>query len=55
LGAIILLIGFAWLATYAFADFAHSWIGPKGRILGIAAGVLFIILGWYRIKTYLTH
>ena len=53
LGAIILLIGFAWLATYAFA---HNWIGPKGRItLGITAGVLFIILGWWRIKTYLTQ
>lgn len=50
LGAILLLIGFGWLATYAFAN---NWIGPMGRIaLGLIAGVLILLLGWWRIKTY---
>lgn len=51
IGAILLLIGFGWLTTYAFLN---NWIGPMGRIaLGIVAGVIFIILGWWRIKKYL--
>lgn len=51
LGALLLLIGFGWLASYAFL---HNWIGPMGRIaLGIIAGVLFLILGWWRIKDFL--
>ncbi len=51
LGALLLLLGFAWFATYAFAN---NWIGPMGRIaLGIIAGVCFIILGWWRIQKYL--
>ncbi len=51
LGALLLLIGFGWLATYAFLN---NWIGPMGRIaLGIIAGALFILLGWWRIQKYL--
>jgi len=50
LGAMLLLIGFGWLTTYAFLN---NWIGPMGRItLGIVAGALFILLGWWRIKKY---
>ncbi len=49
LGALLLLIGFGWLTTYAFLN---NWIGEQGRILlGIAGGVLFIGLGWWRIRT----
>lgn len=51
LGAMLLLIGFGWLATYAFLN---NWIGPAGRIaLGVIAGALFLILGWWRIQKYL--
>jgi uncharacterized membrane protein len=51
LGAMLLLIGFGWLTTYAFLN---NWIGPMGRItLGIIAGALFILLGWQRIKKYI--
>ncbi len=51
LGALLILIGFGWFASYAFL---HGWIGPMGRIaLGISAGVCIIILGWWRIQTYL--
>jgi len=50
LGAMLLLIGFGWLTTYAFLN---NWIGPMGRIaLGIVAGALFILLGWWRIRKY---
>ncbi len=51
LGALLLLIGFGWFASYAFLN---NWIGPMGRIsLGVIAGTLFLILGWVRIKQYL--
>ena len=51
LGAFLLLIGFAWFTTYAFL---HNWIGPMGRIaLGLMAGALFIVAGWWRIRKYL--
>ncbi|TSC69428.1 MAG: Uncharacterized protein G01um101470_1052, partial [Parcubacteria group bacterium Gr01-1014_70] len=51
LGALLLLIGFGWLTTYAFLN---NWIGPMGRIaLGIIAGVLFLLLGWWRIQKYI--
>lgn len=51
LGALLLLIGFGWFATYAFLN---NWIGPMGRIaLGIIAGALFVLLGWWRIKKYI--
>ncbi|MBI4388744.1 MAG: DUF2339 domain-containing protein [Nitrospinae bacterium] len=51
LGAMFLLMGFGWFATYAFLN---NWIGPMGRIaLGIIAGALFILLGWWRIKKYI--
>ena len=36
LGALLLLIGFGWFATYAFLN---NWIGPAGRIsLGLGLG-----------------
>lgn len=51
LGALLLLIGFGWFATYAFLN---NWIGPFGRIaLGIIAGSLILALGWWRIQKYL--
>ena len=53
LGALLLLIGFGWLTTYAFLN---NWIGPMGRIaLGIVAGGLFLLLGWWRIKRYVNQ
>lgn len=51
LGALLLLIGFGWLTTYAFMN---NWIGPMGRIaLGIGAGALILVLGFWRIQKYL--
>ncbi len=51
LGALLLLVGFGWLTTYAFL---HDWIGPVGRIgLGIGAGVAFSLTGWWRIQKYI--
>lgn len=48
-GAFLLLLGFGWVATYAFM---HNWIGPVGRIsLGIASGVVILALGEWRNKT----
>ncbi len=53
LGALLLIIGFGWLTTYAFLN---NWIGPMGRItLGIIAGSLFILLGYWRIKNYINQ
>lgn len=50
-GALLLLIAFGWFTTYAFLN---NWIGPMGRIaLGLIAGTLIIILGYWRIRTYL--
>lgn len=46
LGALILLIGFGWFASYAFLN---NWIGPMGRIiLGIGAGLAILGFGWWR-------
>lgn len=51
LGALLLLIGFGWLASYAFLN---NWIGPMGRIaLGITAGVCILLLGWWRINKFI--
>ncbi len=51
LGAFLLLIGFGWLTTYAFIN---NWIGPQGRItLGLFAGTLILILGFWRINKYI--
>jgi uncharacterized membrane protein len=51
LGAFILLLGFVWLATYAFM---HNWIGPVGRItLGIFAGAGLLAFGWYRMRSFI--
>lgn len=46
LGALLLLLGFGWLGTYAFL---RNWVGPVGRItLGMLAGGGFLALGWWR-------
>lgn len=48
LGALLLLIGFGWFVSYAFAN---NWIGPAGRItLGLLAGVLILVVGTWRIR-----
>lgn len=49
LGAFLLLIAFGWFVSYAFMN---NWIGPVGRIsLGLLVGVVFMLLGIWRIKT----
>jgi hypothetical protein len=46
LGALLLVLGFGWLGTYAFLN---NWIGPAGRItIGMVAGAGFLALGWWR-------
>lgn len=51
LGALLLLVGFSWLTTYAFLN---NWVGPMGRIaIGLIAGAGFITLGWVRIRKFL--
>jgi len=53
LGGFLLLIGLGWFATYAFMN---NWIGPAGRItLGIAAGILILIIGTFRIRKYINQ
>ncbi|MDO8551913.1 MAG: DUF2339 domain-containing protein [bacterium] len=50
LGALLFLIGFGWLVSYAFL---HNWIGPVGRItIGLIAGALILIFGWWRMRTF---
>ncbi len=50
-GALLLLLGFGWFVSYAFAQ---NWIGPMGRIaLGLIAGAAFLLLGAWRIRTHL--
>ncbi len=51
LGALLLLIGFGWLVSYAFLN---NWIGPMDRIfIGLLAGLIFLAFGSFRIKKYL--
>jgi len=53
LGALLLLMGFGWLTTYAFL---HNWIGPQGRIaLGLVAGTSILAFGYYRCQKYLNQ
>lgn len=53
LGASLLLIGFGWVVRYAFLN---NIIGPVGRIsLGIAAGIAFLVFGFWRIKKYVNQ
>jgi hypothetical protein len=50
LGAALLIIGFGWFTNYAFVN---NWVGPVGRVtLGLIAGALFLILGWWRIRSF---
>jgi len=52
LGALLLLIGFGWLVSYAFLN---NWIGPMGRItLGLLLGVGILALGFWRLQQF-TH
>ncbi|MFH1866673.1 MAG: DUF2339 domain-containing protein [Patescibacteria group bacterium] len=52
-GALLLLIGFGWLVTYAFLN---NWIGPMGRIvIGIVAGALILLFGWLRMRKYISQ
>lgn len=52
-GALFILLGFVWLATYAFLN---NWIGPTGRItVGIIAGTLILYLGERRMKVVQTQ
>lgn len=53
LGALLLLIGFGWLVTYAFLN---NWIGPSGRItLGLVGGALILALGYWRMRSFVTQ
>jgi hypothetical protein len=52
-GAFLILLGFGWFVSYAFMN---NWIGPVGRIaLGIAAGVLLLAFGYFRMGTSLNQ
>lgn len=49
LGAFIVLIGFGWFVSYAFA---HNWIDAFGRItLGMILGIGILGFGWFRMHT----
>lgn len=49
-GALLILLAFGWLTTYAFIN---NWIGPMGRIaLGVGSGLLIMALGEWRIRKY---
>ncbi len=51
LGALLLLIGFGWFVSYAFA---HQWIGPMGRIsLGMVSGIAIMTFGAWRIRKFI--
>lgn len=53
LGASLLIIGFGWVVRYAFLN---NLIGPVGRIsLGIAAGIAFLVFGFWRMKNYVNQ
>jgi uncharacterized membrane protein len=53
LGALLILLAFGWLVTYAFMN---NWIGPAGRItLGLAGGALILSLGFWRMREYVTQ
>lgn len=49
-GVLILIIGFLWFVSYAFAE---NWIGPVGRItLGIIAGILAMVVAEWRVRSH---
>jgi uncharacterized membrane protein len=51
LGALMLILGFSWLVTYAFMN---NWIGPVGRIVfGVVAGTCLLAFGYYRMRKYI--
>ncbi len=52
-GALLILLGFIWFATYAFLN---NWIGPIGRIsLGLVAGALILYAGEHRLSKIRTQ
>ena len=49
-GVLILIIGFVWFLSYAFAE---GWIGETGRVtLGIIAGVIAMIVAEWRTRSH---
>ncbi len=47
-GVLMIIVGFGWFVSYAFA---HNWIGPVGRItLGVLIGTLVTLFGTFRLK-----
>lgn len=53
LGGLLVVLGMAWFLSYAFAE---NWIGPMGRIsIGFIAGALVLVLGRYRMNTFLSQ
>lgn len=49
-GSILLLIGFGWFVSYAFAE---GWVGPQGRIaIGLLFGVVVLVFGYFRIHSF---
>jgi uncharacterized membrane protein len=47
IGILMILIGFGWFVSYAFA---HNWIGPVGRItVGILLGTIITVFGTFRL------
>lgn len=52
-GALLILLGFVWLVTYAFLN---NWIGPVGRItIGLVAGALILYFGERRLTKMRTQ
>lgn len=50
LGAFIVLLGFGWFVSYAFAQ---NWIGPLGRVtFGMFIGSVILGFGWFRMHLY---
>ena len=46
-GMLMIMVGFGWFVSYAFA---HNWIGPVGRItLGVIIGTIVTVLGTFRL------
>lgn len=52
-GALLILLGFVWLVTYAFLN---NWVGPIGRItIGLVAGALILYFGERRLTKVRTQ
>ena len=52
-GAVLILLGFIWLVTYAFIN---NWVGPFGRItFGFLSGAVILYFGERRLKFVLSQ